>query len=109
MWLDPFSILGIVSLPFFISNFLTFVGFLLASYFSIRYVISFFEGMSKPLSWIMLVSGLTSFCISEFGQFILPYRANPAAIEATIVLAAQNFGVILIVVGTILMFREVTR
>lgn len=108
MWLDPFTLLGALSLPFFVSNFLTAIGFLFATYFTVRYVINFFEGMPKPMSWIMIVAGLTSFCISEFGQFLLPYRTNPAAIEAIMVLIAQNFGIILIVLGTILMFREVT-
>ena len=108
MWLNPFLALGAISLPFFISNLLTFIGFLLATYFSFTYVIRFFESRPKPMSWVMIVSGLAAFCFSEFGQFLLPYRVDPAVAEAVYVLAAQNIGIIMIAIGTIMMFREVT-
>ena len=108
MWLDPFTILGAISIPFFISNILTLIGFLFATYFSVTYVLRFFEARTKPLSWVMIVGGLGSFCISEIGQFLMPYRADPGVIEAMIILIAQNFGIIMIAVGTIMLFREVT-
>ena len=108
MWINPFLALGAISLPFFFSNLLTFFGFLFAAYFSLTYVVRFFEDKSKPMSWIMIVSGLTAFCFSELGQFLLPYRVAPTVTEAVYVLAAQNIGIILIVIGTIMMFREVT-
>ena len=108
MWIDPFLALGAISLPFFISNLLTFIGFLLATYFSFTYVAHFFEDRAKPMSWVMIVGGLTAFCFSELGQFLLPYRINPGVAEAVYVLAAQNIGIIMIVIGTIMLFREVT-
>ena len=108
MWIDPFLALGFISLPFFVSNLLTFIGFIFATYFSLTYVTRFFEDKAKPMSWVMIVSGLTAFCFSELGQFLLPYRLNPSIAEAVYVLAAQNIGIIMIVIGTIMMFREVT-
>ncbi|MBU3897133.1 MAG: hypothetical protein KJ697_04350 [Nanoarchaeota archaeon] len=107
MWLNPFTLLGALSIPFLLSNLATFIGFLLATYFSITYTLKFFEGRPKSLSWILIISGLASFCISEFGQFLMPYMENPVIITSIIILIAQNFGVISIAVGCFLLYKEV--
>ena len=107
MWGNPLTLLGAMSIPFFVSNFATFLGFVLATYFSIAYVKKFYEGREKRPSWILIVAGLASFCISEFGQFILPYRINPFVAEALIILIAQSSGVLMIAIGAYLLLKEV--
>jgi len=107
MFADPLTILGVMSIPFLISNFATFLGFVLATYFSILYTRKFYEGRGKPNSWVLIITGLGAFCISEFGQFLLPYRTNPVAMEALIILIVQNIGVIMIAVGAYLLLKEV--
>ncbi|MDD5416851.1 MAG: hypothetical protein PHU12_02635 [Candidatus Aenigmarchaeota archaeon] len=107
MWINPLSVLGMLSIPFLISNLATFVGFLMATYYSITYTNKFYEGRQRPLSWILIVSGLASFCVSEFGQFLMPYRLNLSVLESIIILIAQNFGVIAIAVGCFLLYKEV--
>jgi len=107
MWLNPLTLLGMLSIPFLLSNLATFIGFLLSAHYSMRYTISFYGGRQKPLSWVLIVCGLSSFCVSEFGQFLLPYRSNPNILETIITLAAQNFGVVAIAVGCFLIYKEV--
>lgn len=107
MFTDPLTAIGVMSIPFLISNLGTFVGFILATYFAFRYTFSFYEGRPKPLSWTLIITGLCSLCVSEMIQFFLPYRINPTGIEIAIGLIAQNFGTLLIVVGCYLIWREV--
>jgi len=107
MWINPLTMLGAMSIPFFVSNFATFLGFVLATYFSITYTKKFYEGRGKPSSWTLIVAGLAAFCISEFGQFLLPYRSNPFVFEALIILIAQSAGVLMIAIGSYLLLKEV--
>lgn len=107
MWANPLTAIGTMSIPFLISNFATFLGFMLATYFTISYTKKFYEGRDKPASWTLIMAGLASFCISEFGQFLLPYRINPFAIEALVILIAQSSGVLMIAVGSYLLLKEV--
>lgn len=107
MWANPLIVIGSMSIPFLISNFATFLGFVLATYFALMYTKKFYEGRDKPASWVLIVAGLASFCVSEIGQFLLPYRISPLVIEAIIILIAQSSGVLMIAVGSYLLLKEV--
>lgn len=107
MWANPLTVVGPMSIPFLLSNFATFLGFILATYFAMLYTKKFYEGRDKPISWTLIVAGLASFCVSEFGQFLLPYRVNPFALEAIIILIAQSSGVLMIAVGSYMLLKEV--
>ncbi len=109
MWVNPLTIMGAMSIPFLASNIATFIGFLLATFFTLSYTKIFYEGRQKPMSWVFIISGLAAFCISELGQLLLPYRVAPMAIEAMIVLIAQNSGAILIAAGAYMLFKEVPQ
>jgi len=107
MFADPLTAIGSMSIPFLISNLGTFIGFVMAAYFAIKYTFNFYEGRPKPLSWTLIITGLCSLCISELIQFMMPYRTNVMEIELLINLVAQNFGIMLIVFGCYLIWREV--
>lgn len=107
LFTDPFTAFGSMSIPFFISNLATFAGFLLATYFALKYTMKFYEGRPKPLSWELIITGLTALCISEFIQFFMPYRISMSDWELILNLVAQNFGILLIVVGCYLIWKEV--
>lgn len=107
MFTDPLTAFGAMSIPFFISNLGTFLAFVLAAFFALKYTLTFYEGRPKPLSWTLIISGLLSLCLSEFIQFLMPYMINVGRIEVFINLVAQNFGLLLILVGTYLIWKEV--
>ena len=107
MFTDPLTAVGAISIPFLISNFGTFIGFLLAAYFAFKYTMNFYEGRPKPVSWSLIITGLGALCISELIQFLLPYRIGVTEIEIFVNLISQNFGMILIVVGCYLVWKEV--
>ncbi|MBR9682182.1 MAG: hypothetical protein GOV02_00740 [Candidatus Aenigmarchaeota archaeon] len=107
MFTDPFTAYGALSIPFLISNFGTFLAFLLAAIFALKYTLTFYEGRPKPLSWTLIITGLITLCISEFIQFIMPYMISMGRLEVFVNLLAQNFGLLLIVGGTYLIWKEV--
>ncbi len=107
MFTDPLTIMGAMSIPFLVSNFATFIGFLLATFFSMKYTAQFYEGRARPMSWGLILGGLMFFCVSEFGQFLLPYRLDPSFAEALLILVSQDLGVIMIAAGAYLLYKEV--
>src|SRR3989344_8985159 len=100
MWLDPLTFLGILSIPFLVSNLATVAGFLLSAIFAWKYTVIFYEGRDKPMSWGMIIAGLSTFCLSELGQFLVPYRVYTTEFEFvainTVQLAVLNFAMVLI-------------
>ena len=107
MFTDPLTAYGGMSIPFLLSNFGTFLAFLLAAYFALKYTLTFYEGRPKPLSWTLIITGLGVLCISEFIQFIMPYMITVGRMETLVNLMAQNFGLLSIVAGTYLIWKEV--
>lgn len=107
MWNDPFSVFGLLSIPILVSNLITLLGFFLAAYFAIKYTRTFYEGREKPKSWVMIVIGLIVISIAELSQFLLPYIQSPTLIEGIFGLIAQDMGIVVIVLGCFLLFREV--
>lgn len=107
MFTDPLTAYGAMSIPFLISNFGTFLAFLLAAFFALKYTLAFYEGRPKPLSWTLIITGLGVLCISEFIQFLMPYMITVGRIETLVNLLSQNFGLLLIVAGTYLIWKEV--
>ena len=104
---NPLTAFGEMSIPILISNFITLIGFLFATWFAARYTDIFYGGRPKPKSWLFIISGLLSLSLSEIGQFLLPYRINPMIIEGAFVLIAQSLGAILITIGCYLLSREI--
>ncbi|MFQ6055791.1 MAG: hypothetical protein ACE5J3_07400 [Methanosarcinales archaeon] len=107
MWSDPLTVFGSLSIPLLVSNFLTLLGFILAAFFALKYTQLFYEGRPKPKSWILIVAGLLAISISEIGQFLMPYRINPLIIEAIFTLITHSTGIILIVAGCYLLYKEI--
>ena len=107
MWNDPFSVFGSMSIPLLVSNLITLLGFFLAAYFAIKYTKSFYGRREKPKSWIAIVIGLVVISIAELGQFLLPYIENPTIFEGAFALLAQDVGIVMIVLGCYLLFKEV--
>ncbi|MCD6476638.1 MAG: hypothetical protein J7K26_00525 [Candidatus Aenigmarchaeota archaeon] len=109
MWLNPLSVFGILSIPIFISNLLTVILFLCASLFTFIYTIKFYENRKKPKRWFALIFGLLIICISEFGQFLLPYMIQPAEDIFRLILLFQNIGIMLIAIFSVILFLGASK
>ncbi len=110
MWADPFSILGWLSIPFFVSNLAVAIGFFMTVFFGWQYTKQFYEGRDKPLSWGLIIAGLSFLAISEFGQFLTPYRIFETTADFVFangaILLVQNFSMLLLVAGCYFLARE---
>jgi len=107
MWIDPLTALGVLSIPFLVSNSLTFFFFVLAAFFSWEYTKEFYGDRKKPISWILMLLGLSIICLSEFGQTIMPYNINPSGTFIWSVLIIQSAGMLLLAVGALMLYVEV--
>jgi len=107
MWQNPLILFGNLSIPFLVSNFLVVLGFVLSAWFAWGYTRKFYEGREKPLSWLLIVLGLSIMILSETGQFLSPYRVGITTLQATAILITQNIAVVMIAAGCYLLYREV--
>jgi len=104
---DVFTAFGTLSMPFLISNLITVLGFLIATWLAIRYTSLFYEGRPLPKSWFSIITGFVSLSFGEVGQFLIGYRDFPTIFEGATVLGATLLGVTLIAVGCFHLSREI--
>lgn len=104
---NPLTALGELSIPFLISNLITLLGFFIAAYLAIKYTQKFYGGRPKPNSWVFIVAGLIIISLSEIGQFLLSYISSPSILEGVVTLVTFDGGIVLIVLGSYLLYRGV--
>lgn len=110
MWADPLTTFGNLSIPLLISNSLTLIGFIIATYFALKYTRKFYEGRPMPKSWLLIIIGLIFLIGSEATQFLIPYRIDPVTTILfinSLAITAQDIGIFLIVFGCFFLYREV--
>lgn len=107
MWADPFMVFGEMSIPIFISNLVTLLIFILATYFAYRYTESFYEGRPMTFSWMFIIIGLFAISLSEIGQFLIPYIVSPSIVEGVLILMVQSVAIVLIAAGCFMLYKEV--
>ncbi len=105
---DPLTAFGSLSVPFFISNIITLLGFLLATWFAIKYTNIFYEGRPLPKSWFLIITGFIALSLGEIGGFYIAYRDTPIITEGASILGATMLGVTLIAVGCYQLSREIS-
>ena len=105
---DPLTAFYDISVPFLLSNIITLLGFLIATWFAIRYTRIFYEGRPLGRSWSSIIYGLISLSMSETLGLFLTYRIQPTIFEGATVLGAQILGVALIALGCYSLSREVS-
>ena len=105
---DPFTAFGGLSIPLLISDLITVAGFLLATWFAIRYTTLFYERRPLPRSWQSIIAGFVSLSIGEVGGFLIGYRVSPTYFEGASILGATLLGVALIAAGCVQLSREIS-
>lgn len=105
MFINPLDAFGALSIPLFLSNILTVILFLSAAIFALIYTMIFYEGRRKPKRWMFLIIGLLAICLSEFGQFLIPYIVEPSPSLFSMILYTQNIGIILITAGCLILYK----
>ncbi len=111
MWVDPITAFGDFSVPLLISNLATLLGFVLAAFFALKYTNNFYEGRATPKSWFFIILGLSIVVISETLQVLLLYTVEPLSLLRSynaIALVIQDIAMIMIVLGCLFLFREVS-
>ena len=109
LWFNnPLTALLNLSIPFLVSNIITLAGFLLATFFAIRYTRIFYEGRPLGRSWASIIYGLIVLSSAETGELLLNYRISPTFYEGALILGAQMVGIMLIAFGCYNLSKEIS-